>query len=168
MLAGSMTLFAMVSALVAFGAWPGDANPTNVDETLVTSIERPKPHAVAVRRDAGLASRSSAARAGAANGSPTTVAGTAPTHFTAGSGTTVASVPKSSSPATSAPTGGSGGGQTTAGSPVKTVTQPLLQSAPQPVQDVANQVDQVINQVGGSVPPPQSVANDTVTGVVGR
>jgi hypothetical protein len=170
MLAASLCVLAMVSGLVAFGAWPANATPTSVDEMLVTSIERPKPQVVQVRRNAGLATRASAR--GTGGGSPTTTAGgTTPSHSTSGSGKTVASAPTGSAPGAATQGGAQGGGQTGASNPVKTVTrttQPLLQSAPQPVQDVANQVNQVIDQAGSSLPPPPSTVNDTVSGVLGR
>lgn len=168
MLAASLSVLAMVSGLVAFGAWPANTTPTSVDETLITSIERAKPQAVQVRRNAGLVQRASARGTGGSTGTP---AGGNPGHSTAGSGTTVASAPATSAPGAATQGGSQGGaGQTGASNPVKTVTrttQPLLQSAPQPVQDVANQVNQVIDQAGSSLPPPPTV-NDTVSGVLGH
>ena len=169
MLAASLSVLAMVSGLVAFGGWPANETPTSVDEMLVTSIERPKPQAIQVRHNAGLGQRSSARGAG---GSPGTTAGGRPSHSTAGNGQTVASAPAASSPGAASQGGSQGGGdQAGAGNPVKAVTrttQPLLQSAPQPVQDVANQVNQVIDQVGSSLPPPPSTVDDTVSGVLGH
>lgn len=162
MLAASLSLFTMVSALVAFGAWPGDATSTNVDDMLVTSIEKPKKHSVAVRRDAGLRASRASGRGSAPAPRSTGGAG-GPSHATTGSGTALAL------PTGSAPSSSGAGSQTPTDSPVKTVTrttQPLLQNAPQPVQDVATQVDQVINQVGEAVPPAQPVT-DAASGVLG-
>ena len=167
MLAASLCVLAMVSGLVAFGAWPANETPTSVDEMLVTTIERPKPQAIQVRRNAGLGQHASARRGG---GSPGTTAGGRPGHSTAGNGQTVASAPTASAPATQGGPQG-GGGQTAAGNPVKAVTrttQPLLDSAPQPVQDVANQVNQVIDQAGSSLPPPPSTVDNTVSDVLGH
>lgn len=168
MLAAALSLFAMVSGLVAFGAWPASETPTSVDEMLVTSIERPEKQAVRVRRDAPVQPRSTGRGTNGGSGN-TRSAGGAPTHATTGSGTTVATAPIAPTPATTQ--GGSQGGgltdTTNPASPVTRTTQPLLQNAPQPVQDVANQVNQVIDQAGSAVPPPQKIVEDTVGGVVG-
>lgn len=164
MLAAALSLFAMVSGLVAFGGWPASATPTGVDEMLVTSIERPKRQAVQVRRDAPLAPPTTARGTG-----DTPAATGTPTHSTTGSGTTFATAPAPAATTQGSPQGG--GGQTNTDSPVSPVTrttQPLLQNAPQPVQDVANQVNQVIEQAGSAVPPPPKIVEDTVGGVVGR
>src|SRR6476619_6029090 len=86
MLAASLCVLAMVSGLVAFGAWPANATPTSVDEMLVTSIERPKPQAIQVRRNAGLGQRASERGTGGSDG---TTAGPNPSRSAAGNGQTL-------------------------------------------------------------------------------
>ncbi|MEA2424170.1 MAG: hypothetical protein QOH13_580, partial [Thermoleophilaceae bacterium] len=80
MLGASVCLFALVSAFVAFGSWPGAQSQTSLDQVVLRDAARPKPKKVAVRADAVVvarrATRKAAARRQAAARAP--AAGTAP------------------------------------------------------------------------------------------
>jgi hypothetical protein len=170
MLAASVSLFGMVSAFVAFGGWPGTAGHTSVDQVVLDAL-RPKAEPVAVSRGAAAsprvtpapATRRSAQRRGTSGG---------PAHRTAGTGTVQ-----------TAPAGGTLGVTnrdrgalpvSPADDPVErvgTTTRPLIQNAPPPVQGVANQVSQVIDQVGGTLsrppPPPLQAGGAAVNRLLG-
>src|SRR4051812_34244586 len=86
MLGASLATFALVSTLVAFGAWPGTGGGRPaIDQVLVSDVMKPTPQAIAVRADAAqIAQRSATVQraAPASRGRPRTAA--APTGAPAG------------------------------------------------------------------------------------
>jgi hypothetical protein len=168
MLAASIGLFAMVSAFVAFGAWPEGAQPTRIDQVVLDAIERPTAPPVAVSRTArteSLSATTRRARGGQKTG--------AQVHRTSGTGTIQTPAAGGTLGGTTRGTGGGaaggGGGKTpttTVPQLVTETTQPLIQNAPPPVQDVAKQVTQVVDQVGGAVPPPPPPVDKLLDGTL--
>src|SRR5438132_8284839 len=61
MLGGAVALFAVLSAFIAFGSWPGAHSSTSVDQIVLRAAQR-APHAstVTVRPDAVAVARSQA------------------------------------------------------------------------------------------------------------
>src|SRR3954470_20508037 len=159
MLAASLATFALVSTLVAFGAWPGTSAGSRVDQVLVSDVGSAKPKPIPVRADAvGAAHRAQMKRqARAAN------ARTQPT-----SGGTVKRsrnrTPTASGPGRSAPTGA--GTPATAGAPVAAtpVTSPAG-SVKQGAQQVTKNLDTTTQKLAGLVTQPVQNGTEQVGGV---
>ena len=168
MLAASLSVFALLSAFIAFGSWPGAASHSDVDQIVLQSVQGSHAGKVTVSRNAVADARRDAARRAArtlavtptAGGRiPVTVAPTSPAVRT----------PVRQLAAAPAPT--SGGGS----KPVRNVTQnvtdttqQVTQQVQQQVQNVQQQVDQVVDQViGGGSPDSGGGAVQTVTNTAG-
>jgi hypothetical protein len=182
MLAASLATLALVSTLVAFGAWPATGARSQVNEVLVSDLAKAKPKPIPVRADAvQVVGRAHAARHGAAgpgharatsagvvsrsrNGTPT--ADAAPRSAPApASARTPAAAPPVSSPAGSVTQGAQQVAQN-----VDRTTQKLAGQVTQPVQNAADQVGGVVNQVTTPVqqttPPVGQQVQDTAGSVL--
>ena len=164
MLGASVCVFALVSAFVAFGSWPGTTSHTRVDQLVLRAVERPQAAKVAVNRNAVAIARRAAQRAAARTLASLTPSGAAaPVAVLPGP-----SQPSSSghaSPATTAPSGGGSGGsppQKQVSDVTKTVDQ-TKQQVSSGVQNVQQQVDSVVNQVAGAPPPPPITPSTPIT-----
>src|SRR3954468_19511590 len=62
MLAASLSVFALLSAFLAFGSWPGANSHSAVDQIVLRSVERPHSGKVTVSGNAVAAARRDAAR----------------------------------------------------------------------------------------------------------
>ena len=148
MLGASLCVFALLSAFVTFGSWPGTGSHTAVDQIVLNSIERPHAAEVTVRSDAVAIARRQAARTLAA----TTPAGPAVTQVTKPSSPGTAVPPRQ--PATAPASGGGAGG--TLPNPVGTSAPDVATTTQQVqthVEDVQLLVNQVIDQIiGGPAP----------------
>src|SRR3954451_18094935 len=154
MLGASLAMFALVSAFVAFGSWPGGKSATEVDQVVLNDVVKAKPKTVAVRADAVLiARRIEQRRVAAANRQAQTRA-----LATTPAGAPVAQVPAG----TTAPSAPAGAGPTTSGA-----AAPL----PKQTQDATKNIDQTTRQVGTQVQQQvqntQSQVNDVVNQVIG-
>jgi hypothetical protein len=188
MLAASLCLFAMVSALVAVGSWPGAGSHTGVDALLLKALERPEAKPVAVHRNAvGAAKRPARPRGGSRTvasrtGSGPASRGTAPTTRAPAAGTPLASAPAAPGQTETGGGGGDGSGGgggateqagTVVGNVVDTteqVTQGVgqqLQDVQTQVQDVQTQVNDVVDQVGDAVDGGTQTVDQTVSGILG-
>jgi hypothetical protein len=174
MLGASLAMLALVSALVAFGSWPGSTSGKQVDEVILRQVTKPKAQKVAVgaaaikanrRADArrrialARAERRSPGRTPAATKVPHTQAGAAAP--TTAAGTTVAAAPGDSSPAGT----------------VRQQTKNVTQNVQQTTQDVGTQVgntvdqttkqvNQVVDQVVGGVQQETAPVTQQVQGTV--
>ena len=148
MLGASLCCFVLLSAFVAFGAWPGAKSATNVDQFVLRSVQRPHVAKVTVRRDAvQIAQRQAAARRAAR-----TVALAKPR------GTGLGAAPTGATQLAAAPTSGAGGSSKSSGgggsgtvnnvtNQVNNTTKTLPPPVQQNTQQVTTQVEQVVNQV---------------------
>ena len=171
MLGASICTFALVSALVAFGSWPGASAHTNVDQVVLNSVQRPQAvKKVTVSKDAVTVAKRAARRAASK---------AEPAGARSPAGTPLATVPRTPSGASAQPQtaaaapsapSGSGGGQ---GSPVsvpsvpptvKNTTDNVTTQVQNTTQSVQNQVDEVVNQVAPPPPAPLGGAGDVVNG----
>jgi hypothetical protein len=187
MLVASIAVFALVSTLVAFGAWPGVGTGPQVDQVLLNDAVKAKPKPVTVRADAVAVARGDvrrrevaghAARQGAQK---RTIARTR-------SGTPIARAPGKSSPAGSQPA--TSGSPSVAGTPVAQVpanavpapvkqgtqnvtqtvgdtTQQIAGQVTQPVQSVTDPVGQVVDQVAAPVQQTAAPVVQQVQGTTG-
>jgi len=159
MLGGAICMFALLSAFIAFGAWPGSQSNTAVDQVVLQAVQRHESPKVTVRRDAVAIARREARRQRAlalANGTAPAVA-----HIPGlvGTGQTQ---PTGSAPASSGSGSGKKGGAgqpgddvTTQVDNVKKQVQDTTQQVNQNVQNTATDVqDQVNDIVGGTTNPP--------------
>jgi hypothetical protein len=179
MLAASLSAFALMSAYIAFGSWPGTQNHTNLDQVVLGAIERPHSSQLTVSKDAVAIARRDAARRAAR-----TLAATAPGIRSRTPVVTVAPAsPGARAPVrqlAAAPTGNTGrGGSKPAPDVTQNVTnttQQVTNQVQNQVQQVQQQVDQVVQQVidpgatngagggSGSGSPVQTVTNGSVLG----
>jgi hypothetical protein len=163
MLGASVCVFALVSAFMAFGAWPGSDAHTTVDQLVLRDVQRTAPAKVTVRRDALAVARRAAKRAArraahtpalrgtsplaGVRGNPAAPGSAAQPHK--GSGPTLPGTPAVGG-TPQVPDVAKGVDQTAADVTTKVQTQ---------IAPVTKQVDEVIRQVGapvagGSPPPP--------------
>jgi hypothetical protein len=168
MLGASLAMFAMVSAFVAFGSWPGAKGASQVDQVFLRAAERPAaPQKVAVHANAvAVAGRAAVRRQVALAHTRAVKHGGAKVP----AGTPVATAPSG--------TTGAGATNTASGSPAAAVQQPVQtasgkindttnsagQKVQQGVQNLQTQVNQVVDQVTAPPPPPQGgdVVGNTV------
>jgi hypothetical protein len=168
LLGASICMFVLVSALVAFGSWPGTESHTNVDSLILTDVVKPKPaQKVAVRADAVVVAERAAKRAAIrqrqarARTAPRTVAGNPVTVAPATPG-----APIGAAPAAGAQTPAAGNPAAPVTAPVKKQTEQVVENTTQQVttgvQKVQNQVNEVVGGIGAPQPPP---VGGTVQGV---
>jgi hypothetical protein len=149
MLGASVVVFALVSAFMAFGSWPGSGSHTTVDTVVLRDAQRTRLGNVTVRANAVALARRAAQRAAR------TLALTHATPVATLPGTTGAGL----TPGGSTP--GSPGTPNVPGAPsVPTVPSGLDQTASQltttvqtKVAPVQKQVDEVIHPVAPPPPP---------------
>jgi hypothetical protein len=164
MLGASVCLFALVSAFVAFGNWPGAESHSRLDQVLLRDVVRAKPAEVAVRSDAVVIARRAAQRAAAQRqaarvtpaGTPVAIAPAVP--GAPGGARTTPTQPASSTPAAAPKLAQPGN------SDVGTTAGDVTQQVQQQVQDVQTQVNDVVGQVIGG---PQADTNGPVQDVTG-
>jgi hypothetical protein len=174
MLGASVAMLALVSALVAFGSWPGSTSGKQVDEVILRQVTRPKAQQVAVGAAAIEANRRADERrriavvraerkASGSTPARTQVADkrTGAEAPTTAAGTTVAAAPGDSSPAAT----------------VRQQTKNVTQNVQQTTQDVGTQVgntvdqttkqvNQVVDQVVGGVQQQTAPVTQPVQGTV--
>ena len=172
MLAVSLGMFALVSAFVAFGSWPGSKSAGQVDQVVLADVAKPTAKPVRVRADAVALARRAAARR-ASRFTTARIHSIAP--FAGGNG--VAQAPAASGPAPT--TGGGIGGTAVAQAPstqqttqrvtnnLSNTTQQVGSQVQQQVGNVQTQVNQVVDQViGGPQPSGGGSVSSTVGGTV--
>ncbi len=179
MLGASLAMLALVSAVVAFGSWPGLDGSSGVDQVILRNAVAAKTAApVKVRSDAvAVARRQAALQQSAVTGghTPARAKATLPSNRTAGKTPAPVSSPGTSgqAPAASSPS------VPQASNPAAVVQQPAQQvtdttkNAGGQVQNVTNQVGQVVNQVTSPPPTPTTSTpvqqiQQAVGGVLGR
>jgi hypothetical protein len=154
MLGASLAMFALVSAFVAFGSWPGASGGDQLDQVLLNDVVKAKPKQVAVRSDAVVIARRAAARhqVAQARSRARTIARTP-------AGTPVAQLPAGATP------------QTTAAAPATGDQVAKAPTAPQQTQGVANNLDATTRNVGTQVQQQgeqvQTQVNQVVDQVIG-
>jgi hypothetical protein len=175
MLGASVAMLVLVSALVAFGSWPGQNAGSQVDQVLLNDVVKPKAKTISVRADAVQVARRSAARRQLADAR----SGRTRTGARAPDGSPVAKTPSGSSPTTAAgtPVAANPGG-TSPTNAVRQQTQNVTQNLDQTTRDAGTkvqtqveqtqtQVNQVVDQVVGGVQPPAQQVQDTAGGATG-
>jgi hypothetical protein len=166
MLGAALVMLAVVSALLAFGAWPGNASGREVDQVLLNEVGKPKPQKVAVSADAVKTVRRTEARRRVALARGNTRGGGR--GDSGGGGRTRAGIPTAGDPGggttqtgTAGPVAAAPGGDGPA-STVRDQTQNVTQTLDQTTQGVGdtvqNQVDQTTTQVN-------QVVDQVVSGV---
>jgi hypothetical protein len=172
MLCAAVSMFALLSAFVAFGSWPGAETGTTVDQIVLREAQQSRAaEKVTVRADAvAIARRRAARNRGRALASPggPAIAEVPSVSDTGSAPRQVAAVPTTQGGAGSTGGGsGGGGGTPTAGDVtqgVQNTTQQLNQQVQDTVTDVQDQVNEVI---GGSSPDTSNPVGDTVNGITG-
>src|SRR3954452_1330117 len=162
MLGAAVAMFLVVSALVAFGSWPGEESGRQVDEVLLKEVAAAKAETVAVGAQAVKVTRRAAAKQRVTVARAERKAGSRP-GARKRDDNAVARTPQG----TSSPTAG-------AGMPIAAVPTPaagVRQQTQNLTQDVANNLgtttNQVTNQVQNTVDQTTTQVNQVVDQVVG-
>jgi gas vesicle protein len=164
MLGASVVALLLVSALVAFGSWPGESSGREVDQLLLKEVASAKPHNVAVGEHAVKVARQADAKRRVA-----VVRAERKEASRTADGKTVAAAPKGST----TPTTGAAGtpiaalpGGTNPTTKVKQQTQDLTQGVTNNLDTTTNQVtDQVQNTVDQTTTQVDQVVDQVVSGV---
>jgi hypothetical protein len=154
MLGASICVFALVSAFVAFGSWPGSASQTEVNQIVLRSVQRPHSSKVTVRSNAVALARRQAQRAARTVAAVSSGQAVVPLARVPGAPAAQAA-PRQVASAPSA------GTRSAAPSPAPDVTKTAQQITTQVNQtagQVQQQVNQVVDQVIGG---PQTGGSDT-------